>query len=122
MCDRCDDLAFEVRELKKRLGEVIGKAELRAIRKEFGEGLGPYPAKVLIYLRNRGGVPAKQASIHSTIYGDRIDGGPNVKIIDVWVCRIRKLLGRDSVLHLWGEGYYLSPEWSDKITGILDAA
>lgn len=53
-------------------------------------------------------VAAKQTVYHA-LYGDRIDGGPDPKIIDVWVCKMRpKLKPYGLVIEtVWGRGHRL---------------
>ena len=44
-----------------------------------------------------------------TLYGDDPDGGPDPKIIDVYVCKLRPklraLFGEDAIETVWGRGY-----------------
>lgn len=53
-----------------------------------------------------GGRLASHASVYHRLYGDDPDGGPDEKIIDVMVCRLRKLCPF-KIETLWGEGYLL---------------
>lgn len=51
-----------------------------------------------------------RAQIHTLLYGDRSDGGPDPKIIDVFICKIRRKLQGTSIEieTMWGVGYKLT--------------
>ena len=49
-------------------------------------------------------------------YGNRIDEWPDIRIIDVRICQIRKRLSPGSIETIWGRGYKLSAKgkkWID---------
>lgn len=49
------------------------------------------------------------------------DGGPEPKIIDVQVCKMRKRLGPIGIQieTRWGQGYFLAPETKQRVRSIL---
>lgn len=59
-------------------------------------------------LAGRPGVTSKEA-IHTLIYGTARDGGPEVKIVDVIICKLRKKVRPWGVAieTRWGQGYEL---------------
>lgn len=52
---------------------------------------------------------SSKPSIAAAIYADRIDEQPDIKIVDVMVCKMRKKLDRFGVeiQTIWGHGYAL---------------
>lgn len=57
------------------------------------------------------------------LYSDRHDGeAPEIKIIDVFVCKARKKLARFGIEieTLWGQGYRLSPEMKAKAVALIE--
>lgn len=63
---------------------------------------------------------ADKRSLYHALYGDRIDGGPDPKIIDVFVCKIRKKLAPLGFVieTVWGRGYSLADRktWATAIS------
>lgn len=64
-----------------------------------------------ILIRKRNTLVSRTA-IWNQLYSDRVDGGPNPKVIDVYVVKIRKIikqLGLPFVLEtVWGAGWVLN--------------
>lgn len=71
----------------------------------------PMEAAVFGQLWRAKGKPVHQRTIHHAIYGMRADGGPDLKIIDVLVCKLRpKLKGTKwRIDNHCGHGYALRP-------------
>lgn len=48
-------------------------------------------------------------ALHMALYSDLPDGGPEIKIIDVFVCKVRRKVERYGVLieTIWGKGYIM---------------
>lgn len=60
---------------------------------------------------------ATRTAIIAALYSDRADDAPDPKIIDVFVCRLRRKLKADGAVitsHA-GQGYSLSPEWRQRL-------
>lgn len=60
-------------------------------------------------------------TLHNCLYADSIDGGAEPKILDVFVCKLRKKL-RYMGIHIktdWGKGYYLTKESKEKLADLL---
>jgi hypothetical protein len=73
--------------------------------------LTPAEATILgcLMLRNF----ASKAFIYHALYGDDLNGGPDPKILDVYICRIRKKV--EGISTIWGRGFSLSEESRAKI-------
>ncbi len=56
------------------------------------------------------------------LYATRIDAEPEIKIIDVFVCKMRKKLEpyKIEINTVWGQGYRLSPETKARVRQMLD--
>ena len=72
--------------------------------------LTPKEGKVLAALSAR--AVCSKEYLHSCIYSTNIDGGAELKIIDVFVCKIRRKLKDASaavtISTVWGNGYTLN--------------
>ncbi len=64
-------------------------------------------ARVFAHLTTRP-VATKQ-SIMMAVYSDRVDEDPEIKIVDVFICKMRKKLALYGVVieTVWGQGYAL---------------
>jgi len=99
---RIDNLEAEVEALRD-----AGKPD-RTLRLQNAFHLTAQECKLVALLSD--GRPRRKEQIMSGIYSDRIDDPPEMKIIDVWVCKVRRKLDPHGV-HIetvWGSGYYLT--------------
>ena len=64
-----------------------------------------------------------RSSILDFLYLERDEDEPYEKILDVFVCRLRKKLGKYgiSVQTVWGQGYALTKQMRQKAYEVLDA-
>lgn len=56
------------------------------------------------------------------LYSDRPDDPPEIKIVDVFICKLRKKLrpiGVD-IETLWGQGYRLTPAMRERAAAIIE--
>lgn len=62
--------------------------------------------------------------IMSAIYFDRHDDLPEIKIIDVFVCKLRRKLANFGVqiTTIWGRGYMLSPSMKARAHAMINEA
>ena len=84
-------------------------------------GLTPHEGKVLGALMRRE-VQSKEGLLLA-LYGHKPDGDmPEIKIIDVFICKVRKKLARFGITidTLWGQGYRLQPTMREKIKATVD--
>jgi transcriptional regulator with XRE-family HTH domain len=49
--------------------------------------------------------PLSKVRLHFALYGDDPDGGADVKIVDVFICKLRKRLPAGMIETIWGFGY-----------------
>lgn len=106
------------------------RARLRDMEREYGFrdpvpfafGLTASEAKIMSLLVSRDF--ASRAQMMTAVMADRhadADGQPEMKIIDVYVCKIRKKVAPFGIeiTSLWGRGYRLSPEMKAKVAVYL---
>lgn len=70
------------------------------------KGCGLTRSQYLVYnfIKTKGEAPKDQ--VYALLYGGRIDGGPQVKILDAFMCKIRKKLPPNECIEtVWGSGY-----------------
>jgi two-component system cell cycle response regulator CtrA len=101
--ERIEELEEENRQLREQL--VPALAFPRELR------LTPSEHRVLAFLYARAPAIMSKERIHTAIF-DRENDAPEVKIIDVFICKIRVKLARCGVdvLTTWGTGYSLPLE------------
>ena len=82
-------------------------------------GLTAQEARVLGVLMKRD--LASKELVMAGLYSQRPDDTVEIKIVDVFVCKIRKKLQRFDIPieTVWGQGYRLKPETKDKVRGIM---
>lgn len=106
------------------------RERLRALEKEFGFhdevpiifGLTATEAKVMSLLGARDS--ATRAQLMAAVLSGRMPvNEPDMKIVDVFVCKIRKKVKPFGIeiTSLWGRGYRLSPEMKAKVAVYLAA-
>lgn len=87
-------------------------------------GMSPSMRRLLAFLMNSI-CPTKEQCL-SALYWDRPNDEPELKIVDVFVCKIRKKLKRiDETLiieTIWGVGWRMTPATKDKLKTMLDEA
>lgn len=97
---RIDILQERIRQLE----DVLSPADV-PVQVEWG--LTKSEARVFSHLTTRD--QATKQSIMMAMYSDRIDVEPEIKIVDVFVCKMRKKLKPFGIeiITLWGAGYAL---------------
>nr|WP_181181030.1 helix-turn-helix domain-containing protein [Mesorhizobium sp. B2-2-4] len=104
-----DQLIARVDSLEAQL-EAVREANSPAdtLRVQRAFGLTMHECSLLLLLSD--GRPRRKEQIHSGIYSDRIDDPPEIKIIDVFICKVRKKVEPFGVVieTIWGSGYSLS--------------
>jgi DNA-binding response OmpR family regulator len=114
MCAHCEDLAERVAYLESELALREDADELRKLRVAFG--VRPSAARLIRALFNAKGRPVTRWQLLEQIPGNE---DRNLKIIDVYVCHLRKVFGREGIENIWGQGYRLSGEAALRVGAIL---
>lgn len=74
-------------------------------------GLTRYEAQVLMILYHRTGSIVSKDTVMNAMYSGEDE--PFIKIVDVYICKVRSRLGKDTILTIWGRGYQLSSVGQD---------
>lgn len=117
---RLEGLEAENQRLRDRvaqLEEVVGFT----IDLPIFLGLTTHEARLFGALMKRP-VWTKEQLLFALYSGRHDDEQPEIKIIDVYVCKARKKLARFGIQieTLWGQGYRLSPEMKAKAMALID--
>lgn len=101
------DLQREIAILRERIRQLEEVLAPSAVPVPVEFGLTGSEARVFAHLASRD-IATKQ-SLMMALYSDRADIEPEPKIVDVFVCKMRKKLARYGVTieTVWGQGYRL---------------
>ena len=115
-------LRAEVAELRGRLAELL--ADDAAARLQGALGLTASEAQLLAVLWRRSPGLVRKGTLWSALYADEIDGGPDLKIIDVFVCKLRAKAGElaGEIRTVWGQGYHLTALGANWLNARVEAA
>lgn len=108
MCGRCEELEGLVDYYKRELGILHRLADRAALEQVVH--LPPTQAAILLALYGRRGATLSKDGLMAVLYSDRAGEEPEIKIVDVFISKLRKAIGRDKIITHWGVGYRLSPE------------
>jgi len=98
----------EIETLRERIAQLEAALVPDDVALPIEWGLTSSEARLFAFLTTRD-VAAKAAIMHA-LYGDRIDDEPEMKIVDVFVCKLRRKLKPFAVdiRTIWGQGYALT--------------
>lgn len=122
---RIEQLEDENTLLRQQLQALIG--ESRELGILMAQGMTQRQASILFILVKRAPAVISRATLHQIMYGDRSDGGPEPKIFDVQVSRLRKILKREAQLTnkntgkidtVWNAGYRANPALVDWVQAL----
>jgi hypothetical protein len=116
--ERIDHLEAEVDMLKRELGHNIDVDAAGRLNRRWK--LTSREAQIVLLLHRRRGALVNKEGVLSAMYGDSADT-PELKIIDVFVCKIRSKVGEDFIETSWGHGYRLTPSGMSQVTEVLGA-
>lgn len=122
MADLAAQVAMLVAEnaiLRDRVATLERDAGLH-VRLPPGLGLTPHEARIFLSLLKRD-VCSKEQLLNAA-YDLLHDGDlPGIKIIDVFICKIRKKLKPHgiSISTIWGQGYYLDAEARQRASDMI---
>jgi Transcriptional regulatory protein, C terminal len=117
---QCETLRAEVDELRETIRQLRQARKPKVPLPKF-LGIRTYQERMLLMLLERAPHVVSQEELYHELYGDRIDGGPDAKIIIVNMCKMRPKLrpyGIDVTAN-YGGGYYLTLESAEKLRGMI---
>ena len=109
--DENDTLRERIRQLEHEMGHDPAFPSVL--------GLSPGETKILGMLMSSPGVCSKER-LFTVIYGAQ-DDAPSIKIIDVYICKIREKLRELAVeiITTWGQGFHLTQVSKEAINAII---
>lgn len=117
-------LEDEVEILKQQLQAVIGTSKELGVIMSIGHGMTSRLAIILFILVSRAPAVISRQAFHTIFYGDRDDGGPEPKIFNVHISRLRNLLKRvgcnGKICTIWNAGFQASPELVEWVKHLYD--
>ncbi len=117
MKDRLDELVEENAWLKRELGMVQSGDRVTRLQRAYD--LTENEARILLFLFDRRGSTVPHGAVMNALYSDSPDSEPQIKIISVYVCKLRKKLaermGADAIATVWGVGYALTAHGIDGV-------
>lgn len=120
VCLERERLEEEIAYLRSELGIQVSLTDQASLRREYGMPRGD--AALALRLYNAHGRVVSAESLEESIPSRH--GGPVsdrcVKIVDVYICRIRKALGFEAIATACGLGYQMTPAGQEKIRRALE--
>lgn len=118
---RIDALEAENERLRGDI-DALRDAFGMAINPWVGLGLTPSEARLFGALVKRGQLSKQQ--IMTAMYSARAEDDPEIKIVDVFVCKVRKKLTPYGIeiTTVWGQGYAMPPESRERARQFIDGA
>lgn len=122
--DETQRLEEENELLRRQLKELTGTNRELGVLVALGHGMTQTLAVMLYIMVKRSPACISRATFHSLMYGDRSDGGPEPKIFDVRIHRLRAILQElgcsGKIKTVWHAGYQASPELVKWVRGLYD--
>lgn len=119
-----EQLLEEVELLRQQLGALTGSSQELGVLMALKHGMTHRLATILYILVKRAPAVVSRSTFHQIIYGDRPDGGPEPKIFDIHVSRLRALFRRieapGKIETVWHAGYKASPELVRWVNELFD--
>lgn len=108
------ELEEENELLRRQLSELTGTSQELGVLMALRHGMTHRVASILFILVKRAPAVVSRSTLHTLMYGDQVDGGPDLKIFDVHISRLRAILKRvgceGKIDTIWHAGYRASPE------------
>ena len=116
---RCFLLEDELANAKEKIRQLSGTADIDPM---LGHLFGLPPSEAVILAMLMAKVSCTREQFMGAIYDDP-DDAANIKIIDVFVCRLRKIMTTHGIVidRIWGQGYFMTQENKDKCRALIAA-
>lgn len=125
-----DELKGEVAEWQRLAQIAMTGADQDVMLRVFNPwGLTRKELGVLFAILRRPNGATRDQIMLALYTGESIDSQPEIKVIDVFVCKVRRKLAevadsqyalpRSAIETVWGTGYKIAPEHHAKLTSIM---
>lgn len=109
-----EQLEEQVELLRQQLGALMGSNQEIGVLLSLRHGMTQRLAIILSLLVNRSPAALSRDTLHRIFFGDRSDGGPDPRIFNVHMTRLRQALKRigakGKIDTIWNAGFVASPE------------
>lgn len=109
-----EQLEEQVELLKQQLGALMGSSQEIGAILSLRHGMTQRLAIILSLLINRAPAPITRDTLHRIFFGDEVDGGPDPRIFNVYMTRLRRILkevkAEGRIDTIWNAGFKASPE------------
>lgn len=126
MCQRCADLEERVAWLESELGLQSRADRLGRLRDALHKAKGSTrcgsggATRLLLALYAAKGKPVSRFGLmEASPPANGEEDERDTKILDVWVCHARKLVGRDGIRNVYGFGFRLTETGMARVASIL---
>ncbi len=109
------DLTHERDHYKRELGIATRMDQVARVSSMLG--LSPKEGALLMTLYARAGRVLSKEICMSAMYNERDE--PEIQIIDVFICKLRKKIGSECIDTLWARGYMLTQAGVEKVEKAL---
>lgn len=117
-----EQLEDENELLKQQLSALTGSSAELGVLMSLRHGMTQRLAQILYILVNRSPATISKNTLHTLVYGDRHDGGPEPIIFANYVSRLKAILRRldcpGEIVTVWNAGYRADPKlvkWVKKL-------
>ena len=117
-----DELENELELLRQQVKALTGSSREIGALLSLKHGMTHRLAIILSILVTRSPALISRDTLHQLLFGDRIDGGPDPRIFNVYITRLRDILKRvgakGKIETVWNAGFKASPElvaWVNKL-------
>jgi DNA-binding response OmpR family regulator len=108
--------AIEERDFWKSEAEAATDDGVRSTL-QTAFGLSRQEARLLEVLRKRPGIALKEPLFFAAWSESQTD--PTMKVLDIYICKLRQKIGADAIITHWGRGYELSGAMRARINEAL---
>lgn len=111
-----EQLEDEIELLRQQLALLKGSDRELGVLMALKHGMTHRLATILLILVKRAPAVISRETMHRLLFGDRDDGGPDPKIFNVYMARLRDIIkrkGRGKIETIWHAGFRANPELVD---------
>lgn len=111
--------------VREQLGALMGSSQEIGALLSIRHGMTQRLAIILSLLINRAPAALSRDTLHRIFFGDEVDGGPDPRIFNVYMTRLRRILKEvkadGKIITIWNAGFKASPELVDWVRSIYTA-
>lgn len=118
-CVHCEELQEQIVYLESELGLRQSLSTIGDLHSALG--LTRTEARITLAMYAAGGRVVTRAQFEDAMYGGNADCDRSPNLVNVYISKLRKKIGRDAFELVWGEGYRLTPPGIERVRGVITA-